>query len=185
MGMGNNNTREAVFTGYVVLPSDVDRTEYISIALRTNTVCIQTAKGEFIKNCPVVHSFVGVNDGFIHALEFPQEVRELGSQVVCLRVPDSNVPLVIGCLARRNISIDLQEEGQMKLFRVSSTGSYIIEGSAINGILNLIASGDEEDGGKINIKSQNKFQTGEIRLATDNMYLEGKKLLQIVTGKQI
>jgi len=183
--MQEENSRRMVFVGNVVIPSDVDRAEYISVALRTNTVCVQTTFGEFIKNVPVVQSFMGINDGFIHALEFPKTPKELGSQVVCLSIRNSRIPLVIGCLAKRNTSIDLQEEGQLKLYRVSSTGNYIIEGSAINGILDLMVNSDLEDGGKIRINASNKYKTGEIKLVADKMHLEGKQLFEALSAKQI
>lgn len=178
-----SNSRHRVFIAHVAIPADVNRADYIRTALRTNTVCVWTPNGEFIKNCPVVYSFIGINDGFIHALQFPGAPDILGSQVVCLTVPDSDIPLIIGCLTKGRSYTQLEEEYQMKIFRTSDTGSYIIEGSGLHGILSLLVNGNDDEGGKIMLSANNKVNTGEIRLASDTITLEAKNTVSILANQ--
>ena len=51
--------RKTVFIGNVVIPTDVNRDEYVKYAIKTNTVCVMTDAGDFLKNCPLSSSTVG------------------------------------------------------------------------------------------------------------------------------
>jgi len=186
------NFRDMVMIGRVKIPSDVPRDDYVIHALKTQTACVELANGDFIKDCRIAWSFCGFNDGFIHTLDFPRDTKEagssgdrtqkeLGSIVVLLNVPDSDIPIIIGCLSQRNSPLTLEEEKMLKLSRESDTGSFLIEGSALSGLLKMIVTSTTAEGGKIDISTLNDFNTGEIKFTTNNLILEGTESIQFLT----
>lgn len=168
----SHDKRDSIFTARVVLPTDVDRDEYIRFALRTHSVCLLTAQGDFIRNAPMAYSFMGSNEGFIHSMEFPQSSSELGTEVVVLNIPKHNIPIVIGCLPRKEGTEYLNNEDMLRMKRVTvrddgTASSFTIEGDGIQGLLKLISYGVTESGGKVKVRATNKQKKGEITMRTN------------------
>lgn len=181
--------RSSVIIGNVVIPNDVDRDAYVKYSLRTQTVCVLTQRGDFMKNCPVASNFLGVDQGWLNAMEYPENEFELGTQVVCLNLKGHNIPVVVGCLRKRNATLQLDEEHQFKLYRKFSSGDdnhqCYIEGRGLKGILNLVVDSSDDTGGKINIESTNKGEKGEINLNTDFLKLYGAKEVLLLSNEFI
>jgi len=187
--------RKQVIVGHVVIPSDVNRDDYIKYALRTQKVCVITDNGEFIKDAPVATSFCGINDGWIQALEFPPDSKTLGSQVVCLNMLKHDIPIVIGCLPKLNGYTQLEEEEQFRFTRIheeidtdgNSTGGSVIaiEGKGLKGLLNILVNSTDSDGGKLSITANNKGEKGEIRLSTNYFKIYATKQIELVANERI
>jgi hypothetical protein len=112
--------------GYVTLPTDISREEYISYCLKTYTVSIETISGGFYQRVPI--SSVNLN-----LIDFPHKPTEKGSQVV-FQLEDNGSPIIYTVLERTNLLGDTLE-GDMKHSRSSEEdGSYIeTRGSLKNG----------------------------------------------------
>jgi len=181
--------RKGVMIGNVVIPTDVERERYVSYAIRTNTVCVITADGDFMKNCPVVMNFCGYNDGWFNTMEYPNNSFELGTQVVLLNLTEHDIPVVVGCLNPRQSTTTLNEEFQFNISRKYEldkvSGSVTIEGKGLSGVLNLLVKSSEESGGKINICSKNEHESGEIILRTNNFKIYGNKTVDILSDENV
>lgn len=189
------NFRKPVMIGNVVLPSDVERNTYVPYALKTNTVCVVTDDGDFIKNAPVVLNFCGHNDGWFTSMEFPPNDTTLGTQVVLLSIRHHDTPMVIGCLQPRQTVTAINEEYQFSISRkyqeiddnenVINESSAIIEGKGLKGILNILVNNKDGSGGKINITSKNGQESGEICLRTNNLKIYGNKTVNILSDELV
>lgn len=176
--------RKSVFFGNIVLPNDVERERYVKYAIQSNTACVLTPNGEFMKDVPVVYSFCGINDGFVHAIDYPQTSNELGAEVVMVNVPTHNMPIIIGFLPSREAYYDLVEEEHAKWTRVSNkegdSSSFTIEGFGLQGVINLIAQSNK-DGGRINLSASNEQKKGELNFTSNfiNIYATSDVLLDV------
>lgn len=163
--------RKAVLFGNIVLPSGIDREKYVDYAIRSNTACILTKNGEFIKNCPIVYSFCGVNDGFVYAMDYPQNVEELGAEVVMLNVPVHNKPIIIGFMAKRGGGYDVLKENHLKITRVSqedgNDSAVSFDMFGLEAVMKLIATSNNGDGGKIEFMATNTSKSGKVIFKTN------------------
>ena len=156
--------RKMVTIGNIVIPSDKERDVYVQFALRSNTACVLTKNGEFIKNCPMVYSFCGINDGFVFAMDYPQEAEELGAEVVLLNMPTHNKPIIIGFMASRGAGFDITEEEQISISRASgvlgndSVVSFDMYG--LQGVMKMISTSNKGDGGAIELVAVNDEKKG-------------------------
>ena len=180
--------------GNVVIPSDVDRDAYVGYAIKTNTICVITDDGDFLKNCPVALNFCGHNDGWFTTMEYPPNEYTLGTQVVMLSLVNQDTPLVVGCLLSRESGTILNEEYQFNLSRKYkadgddgsiTTGSVQIDGRGLKGVLNLLVSSSSADGGKINLSARNTDESGEIKLQTNNLRLYGNKSVNLLSDELV
>lgn len=176
--------RRNILKANVVLPSDVSREKYVEYCLMTHTVAVQTENGEFIKNCPVAYNFCGVNEGFLFSLEIPKETGKLGSRVLLIYSKEYDLAVVIGCLQDgKNIRLD--EEHQMKLIRRTNGNSFMVRGSGLKGIVDIIASSTSSEGGKINLKAFNNEGTGSMDFQTSYFTVRAKERMRVYGNKLI
>ena len=77
---GNN---PSVGIAYLALPSDLDRSEYINLCLKTSTVCMRCEDGSFYTRVPVGSSV-------LDRLEFPLTIQELGLPLLFINEPTKN-----------------------------------------------------------------------------------------------
>lgn len=163
----------------VAIPSDVERDEHVKYCLRSQTVCLQDANGMFITNCPVVSSFGGISGGLMGALEFPENSRRLGSEVLAITPYQYTIPVVIGVMKTRTGTFFLEKESSMKMEFNTATGSYHLSGDGVDGLFNIFLSSTSENGGKLNVDARNSKQKGEIKFATDFLRLIGEQEVHI------
>ena len=127
---------KSVIIGNVAIPSDVDRDEYVAFSLKTKTVCIRV-NGAFFRNCPIASLFYGQDDIISSTLSYPENSVDLGTQVVCVTPDNSSIPIIIGALPfARSMQSRLDEEGQFKIERNTSDGSYSVD-CRRDGVLNI------------------------------------------------
>ncbi len=148
-------TSKGVIIGNVVIPSDVDRDEYVAFSLKTKTVCVR-ARGAFFRNCPIASMFYGQDDIIASSLSFPLNTVDLGTQVICVTPDNSSVPIIIGALPfQRSMQSRLEEEGQFKIERNTSDGSYIVD-CRPEGVISISKHNINGDGSEINRTCKNE-----------------------------
>ena len=137
-----NTNRANILFGNIVLPSDVKRDDYIKYCHRTGTVSVIEDDGTFTREVPVVHSFCGVNDGFIYDLNIPEDVGVLGDRVVMIPFMQDTTPFIVGTLKRADSDIRVSGEKQVRITKVNRKedgveSAFEIMGDGLNGIINL------------------------------------------------
>lgn len=185
--------RKQVQIGNVVIPQDLDREAYVQYALRTNTVCVVTNDGDFMKNCPISSSFCGYNDGWYSSMEFPPNEYTLGTQVVLLNMSPHDIPIVIGTVLPKKGVTKLVEEYELNISRVYEevndtddvveSSMFEISGKGLSGVLSLIADSSLESGGKVHVSAFNDHGKGEIVLKTNYLSLRGGKSVSISSNE--
>ena len=139
--------------GYIILPHDLNRGDYIKKCLSEGTVTILTDNSEQFSNIRVVKHVL--ND-----LEFPKDSKTLGS-FVCWNYYYPHSPIVTGILPKDNEIIN-NLENQFILTKKTDFNTIDISGDAANALLNLLVSSEKDGLGKLNISVINKDETGTI-----------------------
>jgi len=181
------NHFDSVGYGYIVVPSNVEKDEYIASCYGKERVCIMTEhSSSMVKDCYISKSalrdivFPDISDG---------NKNKTGSAVVFVCDDYANKPTIVAVLSKEDES-DLLEEFKFQLKKRYVKNTVLIEGDAKKGLLSInVEDGEDEGainitvkgktGGKINIKCQtevnietdekiNLHTTGEINLNTYN-----------------
>lgn len=123
------NSRETVGSGFIIIPEQIDRQEYIDFAKATQQVTILTSDGNYIPD-------VFILNHVMDELVYPDSFRELGSQVLFVVMPYDSKPIIIGTLPKQGGSRFIGE-GEFNIKR--SVGDSVVEisGSA-KGDLNIV-----------------------------------------------
>ncbi len=134
--------------GYIIIPFDVEREEYIKTCYARERVCILIEQGSnMVKDCYISKSA-------IKDIYFPEPSSEdkvqTGSAVVWVTDSFNNKPIIVAVLSKEDES-DLLSQYRFKLRKDSGKRSVLIEGDAEEGILDISVF-DSEDYGVINIK---------------------------------
>lgn len=124
------NQRELVGSGFIVIPQQIDREEYVNFCRATQQASIITVEGNYI---PDVFILNHVMDEIV----YPKDFKNLGSQVVFVSMPFSSKPVIIGTLPKQGESRFIGE-GDFSIKR--SVGDSVVEisGSAKDGSLNIV-----------------------------------------------
>lgn len=160
--------RKSAGVAYVIIPQGVDRDEYVRFAVASNTVCLLSTKGDYIRNVAVASPYSGNRDGIMSTMEFPPNSNQMGSMVVYVTLPDTSMPVVVGAIQQKGQAGVLTEEEQTVVTRVSykEDGSKVyfrIDGKGKSGDLRMSASN------KVSLLSENEF---EVNTSILNLYAE-------------
>ena len=132
------NTLNPVDIGYVIIPTNVDRDEFVEHCFAAEQISIAAAGGKaIIHNCYI--------DKFtLQQITFPKTSDELGDAVIYNLNGFDNKPIIVGVLSRES-QTQMLEEGEFKLERTFGEKIVSINGRAKTGVLNINIS-DIEDG---------------------------------------
>ncbi len=159
------NSMAYVGIGYVIIPSDVNREEYISNCFLNETVSIYPESGG------ISYNNVKVSVNCLNNIEFPEINDTFGSCVVYLLHPTQKIPIIVGVISKTDESITLN----YKLFKLSKSlgdNSVTITGDGSNGNLMVSLFSDSEDGGQLIIDVNNYSKTGVVKLrVTGNIFI--------------
>lgn len=141
--------------GYVILPKDIDRNQFIQYCFNTGTVLLVSNDGEQFVDTKI-------SKNLLNYLEFPEDNEGLGSMVVFSRMPHNKLPIITGLISKGDELPDWKEH-QFKLDKKYKDQGVGISGDASKGILNIsVINGRElnifiigDDDAKINIKGSN------------------------------
>ena len=162
--------------GYIIIPSDVDRTIFIEQCYRWERVSILIERGAgVIHECYITRSA-------LKEIEFPDSTEKLGSCILLLTDPQNAQPIIFGVLSKEDES-QLLREGYFELSKKYHGNSVVIAGDASKGVLSLSVDGGELTQLNISVSNKNKDATINIR-CRGNICLEMDGTLKINTGSE-
>lgn len=154
--IGIRNKRYPSGTCYLVIPENVDRDKYVRGCYRTGRVAVVMDDGSFIPDVPIGLSI-------LKEIDFPSEVRKLGSELIWVNHMVHNKPIIIDRILKDDEAIDLDEH-EFKLEKYTENGFVSIRGVAKEGNLFINVEGKNSNGGKIYIDASNEDEEGGIIL---------------------
>lgn len=150
------DSRTYVGIGYVIIPSDVNREEFIQYCYLNETVSIYPETGGLSYNN------VKVSINCLNNLEFPEQ-DSFGSCVIYILHPTQKVPIIIGILSKTDETLTLNYK-LFKLIKSLGNNSVSIIGDGKKGNLFINLNSEEEDGGQIIIDVNSYTKNGKIKI---------------------
>jgi len=171
--MGVHGHDYLVGRGYVIIPPNVDRGQYIASALRSEKLAISLENGGSI----ALNTYI--TREAIQDIVFPETSEELGSCVSYITVPPYNVRIIVGIVGDEDDSQLLQED-EFRREKKTSSGIISISGLGRRGELHLDLDGLETENGGLFIKIKNGSRSAKMRvevLGESEIYTEGKSTI--------
>ena len=162
--------------GYIILPSDVDRTAFIEQCYRWERVSVLVEGGGGI-----VHECY-ISREALRDVEFPDTSSDLGSCILFLTNAHNGQPMIFGVLSKEDES-QLLREGYFKLSKIYQGNSVTISGDAKSGVMNLSVDGGELTQLNISVSNKNKDAVINLRCQGD-IKLEMSGAFKINTGSE-
>lgn len=169
--------------GYIIIPSDVNREEFIENCYLNEEVSVYPETGG------TCYNNVKISVNCLNNLEFP-EGEGFGSCVVYILHPTQKIPIVVGILSKKDEGFTLNYK-LFKLMKSLGSNSVSITGDGVNGNLIINVHSEEDEGGQIVIDVNNFSQTGlfklsvkgKIILVANSMFLKSKEEFSLETNK--
>lgn len=207
------NGEYSVDIGYVILPSGVDRDNFVSDCGKNQKVSVILDR-----NGSVIHECL-VSEQVYQDISIPLTDGEAGTPVVLVKTRFNEKPIVISTIPAVNSSDEYEEGVYKKLFR-DDAGLFLVQASLndgsllvnVNGLgerkLNIVVNGEEGSGievntngdiveianGKISVKSFNQVEATVIDTDNDtsstvvidkeNITLDPSKKMNVKGGKE-
>jgi len=170
--------RDAVGFAYLILPSDIDRVEYIQGVNKTGF-------GMFITNHNDVLSEVAIPSHILRELVFPEEAGVYGDCFSYITQPKTNQVVITGKMMKPGQSYASKEN-------VHTAGYEVLKGSIsatqnMIDLLNigLVNNGEGEEGGHL-IKSQGASSTSSISILCDGtVSVEADNHINVESGSTL
>lgn len=160
--------RDYAGTGYIILPPDLDREEYIAHCYRTGTVSI-IVEGGFD-----VNHRVRIGQIALQLIKFPIESNELGSCVAWINMPKYEEPIVVEVLVNQR-EVEDQQEDTINLKKSTSDSASSLTLTKDGKFLVNVRS-NEDGEAVIDIKSVSKEESGFINIFSNgNLKLKSTK----------
>ena len=150
---GIDTPRYSSGTCWVIIPSGVDRGDYIQTSYRKGSIACVFEDGSFMPEVPVGLSI-------LKEIDFPKDVEQLGSQLIYVTMPLHNQPIIVDRILKDDESTNFTEN-EFKLEKYTESGSVSISGVGKNGSLYINVDGKTASGGKIYIDVGNPENAGE------------------------
>lgn len=167
--------------GFVVVPSDIDREQYINDCYRTNTLTINGGKGYGYFSG--VHADINV----MQNITFPTDEENRGTAVVWVKDGISQLPVIVGVLRKQNEYYSLAEN-QFRLKRQNGDKTKFVE-LFIDGdesCFDIVLVGDEETPAELNVKLGSKNKDSILNISSDNeLNISSEKKVKIGTNQKI
>lgn len=134
--------------GYIMIPSNVVREDYIENCYIRERVCIYLEQsGGMAKDCYITQQA-------LRDIYFPESEDQLGSAVIYVADSFNQKPIIIATISKEDESQLLSQE-RFKIVKGYENNTVKVEGDAEKGVLNILVD-DREDYGTINIKVKGK-----------------------------
>jgi hypothetical protein len=134
--------------GYIVVPSNVEREDYIKYCYKNHVVCIKTEDFEFIKDVPI-------DEDVLQKIEFPTGEKSNGSCVGWVKMNKTSHPMIVGIFRLKNTGNDISNENSFQIVRKFQGNFVTIQGDANKGQINIAVQGDSTDRGQLKIAVTN------------------------------
>ena len=162
LGFHNNNLDiGSGGVGYVVVPVEDEREDYINDCYRTHRVTIQGGRGYSLFNNVPAPPYV------IDSIHFPKE-GEFGTPVIWVKDGVSKLPIIVGYLTKEGEGY-IMDKNQYRLIRgngFSKTVEFFIDGEESELQISLL--GDADSPAKFKIKINSKNEDSEVDIYCDN-----------------
>ncbi len=183
------NQRDFIGSGFIVIPEQIDRQEYINFCRATQQATILTVDGNYIPD-------VFILNHVMNEIVYPPTFKELGSQVIFVTMPYSSKVIVIGTIPKQGESRFIGE-GDFSVKRSLGDSVVEISGSSKDGSINIIVNTNSKSNlnikcygseSSVNIETDGKTQIKASKNVTINSFndinieainIDGKKLSKI------
>ena len=164
--------------GFVVVPSEVDRVQYINDCYRTNTLTINGGKGYGYFSG--VHADINV----MQNIKFPTDEENRGTPVVWVKDAVSQLPVIVAVLRKQGEYYSLNEN-QFRLKRGTETRNVEIFIDGSTSALDITILGDKEEPANIDVKLSSENADSVLTVFCDNeINIIGEKAVNITTNKK-
>ena len=167
--------------GFVVVPSDIDREQYINDCYRTNTLTINGGRGYgYFRG---VHADINV----MQNISFPSGDENRGTAVIWVKDAISQLPVIVGVLRKQNEYYSLSEnQYRLKRDNVDKTRvvELFIDGDTSSLDINVV--GDKDEPANVNIKLNSENKDSIFNLSCDNeINISSEKNINIESNKKV
>ena len=164
--------------GFVVVPSEVDRVQYINDCYRTNTLTINGGKGYGYFSG--VHADINV----MQNIKFPTDEENRGTPVVWVKDAVSQLPVIVAVLRKQGEYYSLNEN-QFRLKRGTETRNVEIFIDGSTSALDITILGDKEEPANIDVKLSSENTDSVLTVSCDNeINIIGEKAVNVTTNKK-
>lgn len=165
--------------GFVVVPSEVDRVQYINDCYRTNTLTINGGKGYGYFSG--VHADINV----MQCIKFPTDEENRGTPVVWVKDAVSQLPVIVAVLRKQGDYYSL-DENQYRLKRGTETRNVEIFVDGNTAGLDITILGDKEEPANIDIKLSSENSDSVLNVSCDNeINIIGNKSVNVVSNSDV
>lgn len=165
--------------GFVVVPAEVDRLQYIEDCYRTNTLTINGGKGYGY------FSGVHADTSVMQNITFPTDETNRGTPVIWVKDAISQLPVIVGVLRKQNEYYALSER-QYRLRRGTDDKRNVelfIDGNTTS--LDITLVGDKDEPSSVDIKLSSANADSVFNLSSDNeINITGNKAVNVVTNQK-
>lgn len=148
--------------GFVVVPDDDKREDYINDCYRTMSVTMNGGYGYgYISNVKILGDV-------LQQIKFPLKSTDRGTPVFWVRENFTNRPIIVGVIPEGNYT-NLLTEGQGRY--VQQVGERVVEifEDATNGVLNISVVSDSEHPANVKIKASSGTTDSVLEVESDGM----------------
>lgn len=171
------DSKWATGTGYVFLPSDVPREEFITNCYIQGTISIRTEDGGVYHNCPC-------SQEVFNKIYWPNLEGHFGSIITYITEPRHQQPIAIAILNPNDEVVDLKE-GQYKLGRRAGTNVSEVAGENTS-TANLLLYVEGQNSSTINIVTSNDNNKADITVdSAGTLHLTSVSNLKINSQSQV
>lgn len=164
--------------GFVVVPSEVDREQYISDCYRTNTLTINGGKGYGYFSG--VHADINV----MQNIKFPTDETNRGTPVVWVKDAVSQLPVIIGVLRKQNEYYSLAEN-QYRVGRGTETRNVEVFIDGTTTALQVTLLGDKDEPANVDIKITSENKDSVFNMFCDNeINITSEKTINITANQK-
>lgn len=175
---GGDNIIGQSGVGYIVVPDDITREQYISNCYRTHTVTINGGYG-YGYICQV-----RIFPDVLQKITFPLSSKERGSQVFWVRENFSNRPVVIGILSEDGLT-NLLKENQDRIVQEIDGKIVEIFQDANTATLNINVIGTTDVPANINIKVASGSEDSVVNVISDGHLNVDANQVQLTARKDV
>lgn len=165
--------------GFVVVPSDVEREQYINDCYRTNTLTIYGGRGYgFFTG---VHADINV----MQNIHFPTDEENSGTPVIWVKDAISQLPVIVGSLRRQDDYYSLNEnQYSLKRGFEKKNVEIFIDGNTSG--LDITILGDKDNPSNLDIKLSSENSDSVLNVTSDNeINVVGNKSVNVITNETV
>lgn len=153
---GISGKRDSAGIGYITIPENIDRDNFIEYCYRTSTITLMLENGGVIDK-------VLITKQSLEEVVFPEKSGLQGSQIVWVNQPRKQFPIAIGILSKNNEFVNFNKN-KSGLRRTSKNFVSEVLVDAEKGIVLITSNSSIEGGGDIYIISTNKNKTSNLNV---------------------